>query len=180
MKWLCVLLCALFMGCGGHQQPVHRGADAIIQYKRGTAFYLTYCGKRYLVTAGHLIAEVNTNYRDVHVVPVAGEGPSLEPSFVNVPMRLLPDEMGRSRWKAHIIGFVEDMRVKTRGLVCGRVVRDDFDLIYTTVPMKHGMSGSPVMNSEGKVIGIAVQIRSGKGRAKSACTPIAWALAKVR
>jgi len=148
----------------------------------GTGFYIRHNNRRYLVTAKHLVSrETNGwdyNYRDVHVTSAPSGGEAYEVSCRNVPTALLDNEEGRRDWPIRIVS----LGCATRGFVCGRALdnRERIDIILTTARMRPGMSGSPVLDEDGKVLGVAVQILTGDGQARSACTPIAWALAKMK
>lgn len=194
MKILNVVMAIIFgamAGCAGQPSASHP-AIALFRNSEGrysTGFRLKWNDKTYFVTSRHAIPSQrsvkgwNGYFDDVHVIDDSG-GDALEPSFVEVPMCVLEDEKGYPGFPVTICGFDQNQEyVETKGLVCGRLVGENIDIIFTTAPMVCGMSGSPVLDASGRVIGIAVKILKKKGKdghAKSAVTPICRALWRMK
>jgi S1-C subfamily serine protease len=159
-------------------QIVARAKPAIVQlevqtehgFKSGTGFFISPNG--YLVTNAHVIAGAlnendfvatatdGTHYfveriayvdqnADIAIVKFDCSGIAyLEPD--------LYDDVAEGQ-TVLVIGNPEGLQgTVSNGLVAA--IRKDLDLIQITAPISHGSSGSPVLNEDGRVIGVAVGI----------------------
>jgi len=102
-------------------------------------------------------------YRDVAVVKVS-----------NVPARALPlGDSGQSQVGDHVVAIGSPLALQNTlsdGLISG--IRNG--VIQTTAPISHGSSGGPLLNSQGKVIGIAVGMMT-QAENLNFAVPINWA-----
>jgi len=209
MRTLSLVLVLVLVGCEAMQTgavqpkrvPPECPNDAVKLYRNSSGYFascfiLRHNNKIRLVTARH-VAEPgemkgwSENFDDVSVLKVVEpyQGGYLEPSYKEIPIGVLENEAGRKELPVTIIGFTAGEPVVTKGYICGRVVGKDengkeVDFIFTTAPMYSGMSGSAVLDADGKVIGIAVAkapLKEGnRGEAKSKVTPIQRAMYRMR
>jgi len=163
-----------------------------------TGFYLKYKKKVFYVVARHAVVSEdkkygitwNEQYKDVYVMDTTQTEHYLEPSSMEFPYGTLENERGREGFPVTFCGYDKNGNyVEKTGLVCGRVIDDQddvtkkLDVIWTTAEIEVGMSGGPVLDQYGKVIGVCTVSKYPKkgkiGFARSGCTPIEIALERM-
>lgn len=191
MRLITVLICLALVGC--HPDPASRRdpvEDAVTVFRssnrvRATGFYLRYKNRTFFVTAKHAVENRSfgktwNKFRDdVDVTLAEDQGVSyLLPSEKFIPFGTLEYESGRPEFPVVVQGYNGHMeKVVSKGLACGRLPHHGGDTIFITAPIVLGMSGSPVLDEEGRVlavVGSVLTLKEGEGRgdAKTACTPI--------
>jgi len=191
---LCLVIIFALAGCISEEQPIEKHSEvainngAIVIFKNDdgglcTGFYVSHEGRKYFVTARHAVEKNREGWSefldDVWVLRTTNyDGPVLELSNKSVPIGTLEKEAPRRHFPVSGHGYIANKYTSRPGYVCGRFTDGKTaDIILTTVEMDPGMSGSPLLDNEGKVLGVMVSLllpkeKSYDGMAKSACTPV--------
>jgi len=146
--------------------------NKIIQYKvsnnaYGTAFYLSKNNKDYLVTAKHLFdKDAYLELADVYY-----RGSEITNGFNISSIKI---DKNTKDIPIKIVGYYLGKMQVRKGYICGRFKNESIDLIFTTAKVERGMSGSPCIDKNGRVIGVLSLLLEGERKAKSAIVPIEY------
>ena len=170
----------------GADNPARAAIGSVVQVRSphglGTGFaWAKRDGELVLVTAAHVVgdnqavlviapdgtehpAQVLTRYPvvDIALLEVA-DGLLLEPLASGDSQRLAPGD------PLYVVGFALGTELLgdptvTRGVLSGRRVVDGVEYLQTDAAMNPGNSGGPVLDSRGRVVGVAVAvIRNAQG-----------------
>lgn len=163
----------------------------------GTSFVLKVEDNTYLVTAQHVwdadpdrINADDTGFNDVYVRELKEADTWLEPSTLELPTEPRLSEAGYEDFPVTVIGFdAERVLRKSEGLVSGHFTCltcvKPVDSVFTTAVVVPGMSGSPLLDKDGKVLGVLARIMypkdaADKGQVRSAFVPVQRVLMRIR
>lgn len=150
--------------CGCH--------DRNMLYNNANAFVLKVDDNTYRVTASHVLTgdtkeEDYISARDDIWYEEYKSNDYYELSTQLLPIGFLKNESARKYYPL----TMASIRGEVNGHLCGCLpISPNFMLILTTIPMQKGDSGSPLLDSDGKVLGVASLILDPRnsGNARSA------------
>lgn len=140
-------------------------------FSTGTGFTIKHKGKIILVTAAHVVTPDTSKYFFQYkekLIPLSlikkdDKNDIALLSFdlkEKLPFLQTIETTPRQGESVYTIGFPLDYsKYITEGVANYRNPAENY--FYTTIPLAYGNSGGPLLNKEGKVYGVAIQIRPG-------------------